>query len=495
MKFKAIFGRRGRVILAITTVVAWTLVRHQISQMDGRFFQPSTSGIKGLVLYLAGDYSGAAKAYRDDIQEQYRTLRTAEDPAWDALLRKEYQTAKELSRLELAKDPAAIEPLLTLGQTAIDQGEWTKALDYLNRVLQKKPYQYDALLLSSVAYSRSAMYDKATDSLVRALPTNQTEDRITSFISTLEIAGDLKARPKGERPLCLLAHLYRYLRIFDSSNGPVAIAYAKKAIATGDRIDDAYVTVGVVYHKERKREKAISAMLEAIEVNPRNAEAYDWAGQFYSKRGDIANEYKMEKAAYEISPENPAFVSRYGYVLAEKLGDFGQAVEVAKKALAAQPNNVALYRRIGYLDSYLGNPEEAAEYYRKAVSMEPEDASNHEGLGLILSGLGQNKEAEAEFRRTLALDPTRNRAYIGLGSIYYEKKDLPNAIREYEAAFQNGETDFGQLETLCSLYLMVSEFNKAVPCLEMAVRIDPKNTWAGQTLPKARALLRAKRTR
>ena len=495
MNIPSILNGRRRAILAIAIVVVWILGRDQISQMDERFFQPSASGIKGLALYMAGDYSDAAQAYRDHFQELYRTERSAEDPAWDALLRKEYQTAKELSNYELAKDPAAISPLLTLGQAAIDEGEWAQALEYLNRVLQKKADQYDALLLSAVAYSRSGMYDKASDSLIRALPTDQTEERITSFLSTLEITGDLNARPKDQRPLCLLAHLYRYLRIFDSSNGPLAIAYAKKAIASGDRPDDAYVTMGVVYHKERKREKAISAMLKAIEANPRNADAHEWAGQFYSDRGDIANEYRMEKAAYEINSENPEYVSRYGYVLAEKLGDYQQALDLAKKSLPAQPNNVALYRRIGYLDSFLGNPEEAAEYYRKAVSLEPENASNTEGLGLILSGLGKTDEAAALFRKTLSLDPSRTRAHIGLGHIYYNNRQLPEAIREFEGAFRYGENDVGQLETLCSIYIMASELEKSVPCLEKVLQAKPDDLWAQHALAKARMNIIAKRPR
>ena len=79
---------------------------------------------------------------------------------------------------------------------------------------------------------------------------------------------------------------------------PLAIARAEEAIARGDQVDDACVTLGVVYQKRTEDKDALAAFLRAIEANPRNAEAYRWAAVVYADRGELANEQRV--AAHEI---------------------------------------------------------------------------------------------------------------------------------------------------------------------------------------------------
>jgi hypothetical protein len=110
--------------MALLLVFLWLFIQHRMFQMDGRFFQPSFSGIKGLFLYEIDDYSGAAKAYRahfreagtyrSNFQEVYRTERASENPAWEAFLQGDLQTARGSSEKALEKNPADIGPLLNL---------------------------------------------------------------------------------------------------------------------------------------------------------------------------------------------------------------------------------------------------------------------------------------------------------------------------------------------------------------------------------------------
>ena len=80
------------------------------------------------------------------------------------------------------------------------------------------------------------------------------------------------------------------LRIYDGLQARLAIARAEEAIARGDQVDDACVTLGVVYQKRTEDKDALAAFLRAIEANPRNAEAYRWAAVVYADRGELANE-------------------------------------------------------------------------------------------------------------------------------------------------------------------------------------------------------------
>src|SRR5437899_857855 len=199
-------SRRARIVLAVTVALLVLFARHQISQMDGRFFQRSTAGAKGLIFYLLGDYSGAAKAYREHWQEAIQAGWTSGDAAYDALLRKDYETAKSLSQKALAQEPSAIAPLLTLGEIALEQQRFTEAFPFLEQVLKEETDQFEAILLSSIVRARMGGHGEAIDLLNRGLRTGRVGSRIGSFLLALEMTGDLAGLPSAQQPLCLLAH-------------------------------------------------------------------------------------------------------------------------------------------------------------------------------------------------------------------------------------------------------------------------------------------------
>src|SRR5205814_699459 len=80
--------------------------------------------------------------------------------------------------------------------------------------------------------------------------------RTTVFLSVRALTGELERRASASRPACLLAHLHRYLRIHDPSHATAAVRYARRAIAAGDRPDDAYVTLAIVHTKQGYRRAA-----------------------------------------------------------------------------------------------------------------------------------------------------------------------------------------------------------------------------------------------
>src|SRR5439155_13444748 len=131
-------------------------------------------------------------------------------------------------------------------------------------------------------------------------------------------------------PICTVT-----LRIYDGLQARLAIARAEEAIARGDQVDDACVTFGVVYQKRTEDKDALAAFLRAADANPRNAEAYRWAAVVYADRGDLVNEERMARAAYEVEPDDAAYALPLAHLLAERLGDYAGALAVETRTLAA----------------------------------------------------------------------------------------------------------------------------------------------------------------
>ena len=86
-------------------------------------------------------------------------------------------------------------------------------------VLRRWPDHVDALDPHSVAVARAGDPARAIQDLNRVLRSSSVGGRDTILYRVMELAGELRERAPGAQPLCLLAHLHRYLRVFDHGDG------------------------------------------------------------------------------------------------------------------------------------------------------------------------------------------------------------------------------------------------------------------------------------
>lgn len=477
-------SRRGIiVILTCVCVLAWVFGRQRILQMDGRFFEPSGHGALGLVFYLFGDYARAAKSYQAHYQEEILGGGSFGDQTLDAIVLGEKARATALARAALERDPDNIGARLTLGEVAYEEGAFDQALQWFTEALERKPEDIDALVLSSLAHARTGAYESAIERFNRAFRFNRVESRVTTYLKLMEATGNFASKPAPEKPFCLLAQYYRYFRIFDHSNARLVIAYAKKAIAAGDRAADAYLSMGITYEREGERARALSALLKAVELDPKHAYAYRWAAVVYSARGDLANEYRMRRAAAESAPEDPYYTLELGEFLETRMGDYQQALALVQAGLEKAPSNVELLGRAASLYTSMGEYERAVEVYQTALSLAPRNPFLHDGIGYPLMELGRLEEAMTAYRAAVALKPDLSHAHLLLATLLQRQRQTPEAIREYETAFRFRRPETRDLAQLCALYHWSSQFQRAAGCFRQVLAEDPRNRVANDLLP------------
>jgi tetratricopeptide (TPR) repeat protein len=301
----------------------------------------------------------------------------------------------------------------------------------------------------------------------------------------LETTGQLSSRKPAVGP-CVLAHYYRYLRILDPAQSRLVTRYAKQAIAVNDHPDDAWLSIGIMQDKANRPQKALAAIQQALAINPRNAEANRWAAVLYSERGDLLNEYRMIRAAFEAALEDEFYITHLDHVLIEKLGDAHQAAALFEAALLLNPDNFKALDRLAYCYGLVGAYEQAAHTYAHTVRLQPERVSSYLGLGFALGRSGRKPEALKAYQRAMQIAPLDPEPHARLGNFYHGENKYPEAIEAYEASFALGNDDLVDLGALCALYHVVSEFEKAAGCFEQVLRRDPRNTLAQRLLPEVR---------
>ena len=466
-----------RVALVLGVVAASFLGQRQLSDMDRIFFQPSPQGVKAITLYLAGRYEDAARAYRAHWGARILSGRSTGDPGTDLILTGNLPGAERLAREDLANVPRATQPLLLLAEIALEREAPAEAVRLATRVLAVEPENGDAQLMQSLARARNGEAGPAIDTLGRALRAGRVGERLVTFYQFLATTGALGTRPSVDRPLCLLAHYHRYLRIFDRSQARPAARYARAAIAAGDRVADAHVTLGVLAHKAGRLDEALEEVEAAIQADPRHPEAHRLAAIGYGERGDLVNQYRMISTA--LAESGDVYYSDFLFdVLVNKIGDPARAAALLEPLAERTPRNVRLHERLGHVWALLDDGDRALQHYRQARALAPWDPYIENGYGWALHRLGRSDEAIASLRHATALAPRWYAPHSQLVGVYHDLRRYQEAIGEGEAALQLGEPSLYIHTMLCNHYHYVVDLERAAACARALIVRDPGNAAA-----------------
>ena len=462
---------RTLLLVAAGAVVLFAALDH-LARLNLRFFGSSASAARALGHYLAGDYAGAAHFYRDDLRRAAARMPSEQAGSWIALAAGDLDRAEAQARTESRLAPTDAEPMLTLAEVALMRRDSPTALAHAARVLELRRDDYDALLVTAVAHARQGAYAAAIDALKRALRYDRVERRATVFLAVLEATGELDDRAVDERPNCLLAHLHGYLRIYDPSQARPASRYAQRAIERGDRADDAHVTLALVHTKQHRPSRAFVAFQQALAVNPRNTAALLGAARYRANRGEVAEEYRLTRAAFEADPNEPFVVETLHELLVGKLGDYRQALAMAEAAVAHNARDAEAWWRLGQVQARLGDHRKALQGYQQAAALAPRTAELEGGIGDALFEVGRDGEALAAYRRAVALDPLRSHPHGGLGRLHGRARRWNEAIQEYEVVAMLGG---GVAVGLCEMYWEAGRRNEVATCVTAVLARDPDN--------------------
>jgi len=129
-----------------------------------------------------------------------------------------------------------------------------------------------------------------------------------------------------------------------------AISDFNKALEIDPRDADAYINRGIAYQREGKYEQAISDFNEAIEIDPKDADAYILRGHAYAHKGycgqaisdDSEQAISDFNKALEINPRDEDTYINRGLTYAEK-GQYDQAISDYTKALEVNLRYAKVY--------------------------------------------------------------------------------------------------------------------------------------------------------
>jgi eukaryotic-like serine/threonine-protein kinase len=174
---------------------------------------------------------------------------------------------------------------------------------------------------------------------------------------------------------------------------PPAKAAALKALQLDDSVAEAHAAMAAVYQEgEGNRVAAEKEIKGAIELNPNDASAHQFYGEWLSYWGRLAEADAQMRRALELDPLSIAANTWYQGVL-HKEGRDDEAIAQLRKSLRVAGNVPITHFWLGrrYLDKKMNH--EAIDEFRSAVALSHQQPFYMASLGYAYAVSGRTDEA------------------------------------------------------------------------------------------------------
>jgi len=216
----------------------------------------------------------------------------------------------------------------------------------------------------------------------------------------------------------------------------------KAAVTTQDIIKlneksvPAYLLLGRIYLEQDRPVQARQALLNCLELEPENAQAYYNLGIVHEKWQEFDKALAHYRQAWKYQPDSvPYFLAVVEVMISQ--GDLDTAGQLITQNIDNFPRDASIYVAAGAILIRQGKTDQAVEMFYHASLLNPNEASITESLAFALLEAGRASEALPLFEQLTKNDQQNQdvprKAYLlALGDCYLQLNRLHEAQRTFE---------------------------------------------------------------
>ena len=178
---------------------------------------------------------------------------------------------------------------------------------------------------------------------------------------------------------------------------------------------------------------AVSLLQTSVELNPRQARAYNDLGYIYYREGQRERALATFRQAALADPSLSAAQNNLGLGYLE-VGRLDLAVTALRQAVALDPESAPAWVNLGVAEQQAGRPDEAIQAYQAALRLDPSRTVTLVNLGGLYYQQGLFPEAQRNLKAALEIQPDLPQAHLILGAIALSTQDSNRAWTELQAA-------------------------------------------------------------
>ncbi len=342
---------------------------------------------------------------------------------------------------------------LLLAQVHINKGDFSKAVQVSDEVLNTQPANLQAQLLRAVAWRGLQEYPKAQatfEALLKANPTMgdaqfhlaQTFLEQRKFAQSEEVFNQMRKMHEGDaRWISGLVQIYLAQNRFKDATDLLTGHVAKYPENDGFKISLAAVAAA-----DKQYDKAEQIYKQLAQKNPKSGDIMAMLGQLHETKytnnragGDAELKTAVDyyRKAVALTPDNPGLLVKLGQAL-EVLDQTPEARTHYEKVLRLEPDNVIALNNVAYLKAEEGTDLDGAlTLAQKAKQQQPHNPEVADTLGWIYIKKNLPDEALRIFNDVVKKNPENAIFRMHLAQAMFQKGDRPGARAELNKALKS----------------------------------------------------------
>jgi tetratricopeptide (TPR) repeat protein len=196
-----------------------------------------------------------------------------------------------------------------------------------------------------------------------------------------------------------------------------------------------YFESGERYFNKGKYREAAIQYANAVQIDPRFAQAHFQLGKTYLNLHDWNHAYQELSRAVELAPENyQAQVDLANLLIsARQMKDAQTHLDILRQK---QPDSPATHEAWANYYSAEDDLAAAIQEMQKGIAADPNRSDSYLTLALFQLRASQFDDAEANFKKAAALDPKSMNAQLALGAFYQTRNRLPEAEQQFRRTIE-----------------------------------------------------------
>jgi tetratricopeptide (TPR) repeat protein len=195
----------------------------------------------------------------------------------------------------------------------------------------------------------------------------------------------------------------------------------------------AYLNSGERYAKAGKYREAVIQFRNAVQIDPRLADAHWQLAGAYARLGNSEAAYREVTETVSLDPKNRDAQLQLSMLLLGRR-QYDQAQAAAQRAIQLDPNNARAHAILGQKFISTHDWPSAIRELQKAVAADPQRAESYGALGAAYLAAGQLSEAEAAYRKGVVVNPKSVQAHVSLAEFCVSQHRMAEAEDEMRAA-------------------------------------------------------------
>jgi tetratricopeptide (TPR) repeat protein len=246
-----------------------------------------------------------------------------------------------------------------------------------------------------------------------------------------------------------------------------------------------YLESGDRYFDKGKYHEAAIQYSNAVQLDPRFAQAHYKLAETYLKLDDGTHAFQELSRSVDLAPDNyQARIDLANLLVAGSRSTDGSInMDYLKQARThldllreKQPQNPEVFQAWADYYAAQGNLGAAMQEMQKAIAADSSRSESYLDMALLQLRSNLLDQAEVNFRKAAELDPKATNAQLALGGFYQSRNRLPEAEQQFKRAIELAPKDPAPREALVRLYMTQGRKTDAEALLKQAKSDLPNNS-------------------